>query len=290
MNDVEKPFRWDLTRRNQLGKLIQGEKAQTYNAFSDQLLRCCAGVLAVAGDSDLIFVGRSPESIFDHLSGLLLNTSWFERLELLHFSIGLEQPPWRCEVSTISRMHVKSMRSYLRQLNLHPEAIATRSHPAALIDLVSSGETLGKLITFIRNWTEEIAYDWNAVSRRIRILGITKRTKTSPKTWRWQRHAPWLPLIAQGSVKNVSIPRELWDYLGDYQEKVVHSYTPSRWGDAALNSPIHDESRLRALRLAFELFELGRTKKRKQQFVSLLVKEATMKQTWFRMLVQELRP
>src|SRR5688572_2522645 len=91
MIDVEKPFRWDLTRRNQLGKLIEGEKAQTYDAFSDQLLHCCARVLALGGDSDLVFVGRSPESIFDHLSGLLLDTSWFDRLELLHFSMRFRE-------------------------------------------------------------------------------------------------------------------------------------------------------------------------------------------------------
>jgi hypothetical protein len=286
MIDVETPFRWDLTRRTQLGTLINGEKAQTYDAFSDHLLRCCVRVLALAGDSDLIFVGRSPESIFDYLSGLLFDTTWFDRPELLHFSMRFR------EESEILKEHpeaIQAMRSYLHHLELHPEGIATRRRPAAFIDLVSTGDTFGRLITFQRNWTEEIKYDWKAVRRRIRLVGITERTKTSPKTWRWQQHAAWLPLIGGGSVKNVSVPRELWTYLGNYQDKVSRSYTPALWGDPKLASPSYNDEQLKALRLALELFELGKRRESKEQLVSLLVKEPAMKYDWFRMLVQEIR-
>jgi hypothetical protein len=90
-------------------------------------------------------------------------------------------------------------------------------------------------------------------------------------------------------VKNVSIPRELWEYLGNYQDKVSRSYTPSRWGDPALSAPSYTGRQLKALRLAFELFELGRKKEQREQFASLLVREPAMKHGWFRMLVQEIR-
>jgi hypothetical protein len=53
--------------------------------------------------------------------------------------------------------------------------------------------------------------------------------------------------------------------------------------------PSYSERQIKALRLAFGLFELGRTKERREQFVSLLVKEPAMKHQWFRMLVQEIR-
>lgn len=286
MTDVEIPFRWDITRRNQLGGLVSGEKAWAYKTFSDHLLHCCARVLAHAGDSDLIFVGRSPESIFDHLSGLLLDTTWFDRLELLHFSMRFRE---EAEIRKEHPAAIQAMRSYLHSLGLHPEGIATRRRPAAFIDLVLTGDTFGRLITFLRNWTEDIKYDWNGVRRRIRLVGITERTKSSPKTWRWQQHAPWLPLLGRGAVKNVSIPRDLWGYLGNYQDKVTRSYTPSRWGDPALSSPSYNDPQLKALRLALELFESGRGRDRREQFASLLVKEPAMKHAWFRMLVQEMR-
>lgn len=282
----EIPFRWDLTRRNQLGTLLEGEPAATYSAFLDHLLTCCSRVVAFAGDSDLIFVGRSPESVFDHLSGLLFDSPWFDRLDLLHFSMRFR------EESEIRKEHpeaVAAMRAYLERLGLHPEGLATRSRPAAFIDLVASGDTFGRLTTFLHNWAQDIGYDWNAVRRRIRLVGITERTKTSPKTWRWQQHATWLPLLGKGAVKNVSIPFDLWNYLGNYQDKVSLSYTPSRWGDPALSSPTRDERQLKALRLAFEVFELGRERERREQFVSLLVRERAMQYGWFRMLVQELR-
>lgn len=183
----ETPFRWDLTQSTHLGNLVAGERAASYGDFLDHLLPCCSRLLAFAGNSDLIFVGRSPESIFDHLSGLLFDSVWFDRLELLHFSMRFR------EESEIRKEHpeaIEAMRSYLQQLGLHPEGLATRRRPAAFIDLVSTGDTFGRLTTFLHNWARDIQYDWKAVRRRIRLVGITERTKTSPKTWRWQQHNP----------------------------------------------------------------------------------------------------
>src|SRR3712207_498019 len=81
------PFRWNLTHRNYLGGLLEGEQAPAYPDFLNHLLPCCSRVVAFADDADLTFVGRSAESIFDHLSGLLLDTSWSDRLVLLQFSM-----------------------------------------------------------------------------------------------------------------------------------------------------------------------------------------------------------
>ena len=73
--DVVRPFRWDIGRRSQLGSFPHVTPPETYPEFEDDLLACAARVLAFAGDSDLVFVGRSPQPLFDLLSGLLLDTS-----------------------------------------------------------------------------------------------------------------------------------------------------------------------------------------------------------------------
>jgi hypothetical protein len=258
---VELPFRWDLTHRNHLGRLVKGNRATTYDAFLDHLLPCCSRVLAFAGDVDLVFVGRSPESVFDHLSGLLFDSSWFSRLALLHFSMRFTDEG---EVLKERPGAISAMRAYLEQLGLHPEGIANRSRPIAFIDLVATGDTFGRLVKLLRNWTEKQSYDWNAVKRRIRILGITEKTKTSPKTWRWQQHSSWVALLGRGAVTNVSVPPDLWNYLGNWQDKVSLSYTPPRWGASEAASPSYSDEQLKALRLAFELFELGRTKERRE--------------------------
>ncbi len=282
----QKPFRWDLTHRNHLGRLVDGEQAESYPTFLDHLLPCCSRIVAFGGDSVLIFVGRSPESIFDHLSGLLFDSSWFNRLELLHFSMRFQEEG---AVGQEYAESINAMRGYLQHLGLDPEGIATSIRPVAFIDLVSTGETFGRLVTFLRNWSISTGYDWNAVKRRIRLIGITQKTKTSPKTWRWQQQASWVSLLERRSVMNVSIPRALWEYLGNYQPKVSRSYTPSRWGDPEFSLPSYSEHQIKALRLAYQLFELGRTKRQREQFVSLLVKEPAMKHEWFRMLVREIR-
>ena len=282
----DKPFRWNLTDRSHLGGLLDGERAGTYHNFNDDLLRCSSRILAFAGDSDMVFVGRSPESIFDYLSGLLFDSTWFERLELLHFSMRFR------DENMIRQEHpqaVEAMRQYLKQINLHPEAIATKKRPIAFVDLVLSGDTFGRLVTFLFNWSNEIGYEWQAVRRRIRLVGITIRTKTSPNTWRWQQHADWIHLLKNGAVKNVSVTRDFWSYLGDYQPKVSRSYTPERWGDSALNVPNYTAEQLKALRLAFDLFELGRTKVQRLKFASYLTEESTMKHAWFKNILMELR-
>ncbi len=66
------PFRWNLASRNYIGSLAEGEKAYVYEEFFEHILPCCARILSFAGDCDLLFVGRSPESIFDHLSGVVV--------------------------------------------------------------------------------------------------------------------------------------------------------------------------------------------------------------------------
>ena len=282
----EIPFRWNLTHRNHLGSLIEGERARTYNALTDDLLLCCSRIVAFSDDSNLVFVGRSPESIFDYLSGLLFDSTWFERLELLHFSMRFR------EESKIREEYpgaIDSLREYFKNLGLHPETIATKKRAVAFVDLVATGDTFGRLITFLFNWSNEIKFDWNAVKRRIRIVGITERKKTSPNTWRWQQHSDWISLLGRGAVKNVSISYDLWNYLGNYQQKVSHSYTPSRWGDPALVSPSYSDDQLMALRLAFDLFELGRTKEKREEFASLLTTQSAMKYNWFRNLVIDLR-
>ncbi len=81
-----KPFRWNLKKREQLGSLLDGEKGSNVLHYIDELRECAAKVLARSDQRNLIFVGRSPENIFDYLSGVLQNTSWEYKIENLNIS------------------------------------------------------------------------------------------------------------------------------------------------------------------------------------------------------------
>jgi len=276
-----------LTKETYLGGLLSGEKAETYDAFYDHILACCARVLAFAGDSDLVFVGRSPESIFDHLSGLLFDTSWFDRLELLQFSMRFRD---EAEIRKQYPAAIPAIRDYLERLDLHPSALTKRSRSVTFIDLVLTGETFKMLIRLVYNWSKEIRIEWEAVRRRIHLVGITSRMKTSPKTWRWQQHADWINLLERGSVKNVSIPPDLWRFLGDYQCKVTRSFTPSRWGSSEAAQPSYNDDQLKGLRRAYDLFRSGKSNPCREELVARMITEPAMKHGWFRSLVQQIRP
>jgi len=157
-----------------------------------------------------------------------------------------------------------------------------------LVDLVYSGGTFGNLVELLHDWTREKAGDWKAVRRKLRLVGLTERAKTSPKTWRWQQHAGWLWLIAGGAVKNVSIPGRMWEYLGDDQQKVTPSHTPERWANPECANPSRTPSQLRALRLAVNLFDLGRQETARRRFAMHLSREREMQHPWLRGLVREL--
>jgi hypothetical protein len=74
-DEVVRRFRWDLTQRTRLGSLVDIELPETPQTFIYDVVESCARVVAAAGDSDIVFVGRSPESLFHFLSGVLAETT-----------------------------------------------------------------------------------------------------------------------------------------------------------------------------------------------------------------------
>ena len=64
-------FRWNITRREQLGRLVEGEPAEIHRSVLEELRLCCARVIAMAGDSRLVFIGRSPEQLYDDLQEMV---------------------------------------------------------------------------------------------------------------------------------------------------------------------------------------------------------------------------
>jgi hypothetical protein len=64
------PFRWDLVTPDRLGSLLDGT-VQPSLWFLEELVDCAGKVVARGGNGDLVFVGRSLDSMFDLLSGAL---------------------------------------------------------------------------------------------------------------------------------------------------------------------------------------------------------------------------
>lgn len=246
-------------------------------------MECCARILAFCDNADLCFVGRSPENFFDHLSGLLIDSSWSQRVQLLQFS-------WRwVDEDRISSHALVALRNYFETIGLDPWSLARRAHPVTFVDLVYTGETLGRLVSFLYQWARQLGEDWQGVKRKIRLVGITTSTQAGPDTWRWQQHAEWVTLLQRRAIKNVSISEQMWCYLGEEQAKVTERYSHRRWGTREVAMPRYDAKHLEALRLAAWLFNLGRDKEWRREFARHLSQERAMIYPWFRRLVLELR-
>jgi hypothetical protein len=279
------PFRWNLARREQLGRLTDGQPAPACAEFLDDLRTCAAKTLVRSQNSDLCFVGRSPDSIFDYLGGALAETSWASRLTLVNLSLRGQ------DLKTIRHDHpqrLAALYDHLAAVHLDPPSLSTRG-PTAFVDLVASGATFGQFVDVLLGWTLELGVDPAAVVRNIRFVGITRRTKTSPKTFRWQQHAPWLAQFARSAVKNVSIPGRLWDYLGNSQAKIAVSNPPWRWGATETLAPPHSDKNLEALRLALRVYDFGTTRSEREMLATEIAALPEMREPWARSLVLELR-
>jgi hypothetical protein len=277
-------FRWNIARREQLGRLVDGEPADVGAELLTELRLCCGRVIAMAGDARLVFIGRSPEHLYDYLTGAFADTSWSSRLTLLNLSLKEGGRDWR-EPDSIA---LTALREQFAACRLAPNEIASSPYPIALVDLIYAGETFGKLTEFLIAWSADAGVDWRAVRRRIRIVGITERHREGPRTWRW-RTLDWAARYQPSSLKGVSIPWWFWSHLGNSEKKVSRENPPARWGDPEMMQPPRGDGVSEALRVAVALHDLGRTRAERDALAAALSVQPAVQHAWCRTLAAELR-
>jgi hypothetical protein len=273
------PFRWDLSRAEQLGTLPVDTRPEEI----PELTECAARVLARSADGDLYFVGRSPDSLHDLLSGVLADTPHLSRLHRLPLSLH----------GTDSRDPTPDERAQLRAdltaSGITPAGLAARDRPLVLVDLVHEGTTFGHLHRELRAWIDEERAAWNVIRRKLRYLGVTARRHTSPNTWRWQQHAEWTRELPASSVGNVSVFGPLWRYLGERQARVEPPFRRARWSDPGVAVPRHDDRTREALSEALSLRAHGLTRRARAQVHRVLTAEPAFRDPWLRTLAHTLR-
>jgi hypothetical protein len=275
------PFRWDLVNRDQLGSLLEG-CAEPDLWYLDDLTRCAAQVVARSADGDLYFVGRSADSVHDLLGGAMAATSWRDRLHILPFSR-------RGGVDSLTRDEVLQWRGNLAAARLAPAELARRRRPVVFVDLVLYGYTFTSLYQLLRGWIDEERAQWDVIRTKLRFIGITRRGRTSPNTWRWQQHAGWPAALPARAIVNVSIDWRVWSQLGDRQYKTTLSFHSSRWSDESIREPLHNPAARQALAEAVAVVEHGRKREIRHQLARLMAAEPAFAERWLRSLAVELR-
>jgi len=285
-----KPFRWNITKREQLGSLVSGGEQANVRLCDllNDLRPVAARVLAFADNADLAFIGRTPENFFDYLSGAFSQVEGAPDLNLIQFSLRWAE---KGGVSSMEPDKLTGFFGYLAQEGISPEHIAQSPRPTALVDFVAGGGTMQNFIELLRLPAERDGVDWNAVQRRLRIIGLRVRTHNSPNTWRWQQHQDWLHLIPDTVIKNVSAPAHLLYHIANDQPKVTHAFHPGRWGLADTNNrgrSITSEQQA-AIMTAIQLFDAGQTRDERHRLAREISALPELRQPATRRIVSKLK-
>jgi hypothetical protein len=282
------PFRWDLITPSQLGTLLDGAEPPDL-WFLDELVACAGKVLARSGNGDLFFVGRSLDSMYDLLGGALADTDWRHRLHRVPFSfqrtgrwVGNRWRPRR-----ITRPEWDRARQLLIAAGLSPRALARRDRAATFVDVVHGGSTFTELFILLRPWIDRDREPWNAIRRKLRFVGVVFRTKTSPNTYRWHQHTPWIHQLPARAVLNVSLAGDVWSYLGNTQIKLTRTFRPEDWL-AAGDGPQRGEDTRLALAEAYAIVQYGRSVAGRRALARATDGEPALAEAWLRSLVAQL--
>ncbi|MEV0718159.1 hypothetical protein [Asanoa sp. NPDC050611] len=274
------PFRWDLVTPDQLGSLRNGTAEPTLWHLAD-LVACTGKVLARSGDADLVFVGRSLDSMYDLLGGAMTS----DRLSRLPLSFA--RPYAGSRRRPLTPAELSEARRILASLSLTPHALSRRARPVAFVDVVHEGATFTELFELLRRWIDEDREPWPVIRRKLRFIGVTTERRTSPKTYRWQQHAPWTRQLPARSVRNVSLHPFVWSYFGDHQTKLTRSYHPDRWL-ADDPGPSRDDATRQALAEAAALVAYGRSPAGRRALARSMGREPALSQSWLRTMVTTL--
>lgn len=261
---TDPPHRWDMVQPDQLGTLPHVGEEVVF-PYPRELAEAAGKVIARGGGGEMFFVGRSPDSMFDLLSGALEGTDAARRLHRLAYS--------RCV--TPGERH--AAREVLGRQGLTPRMLARSHRPVALIDLVNDGGTFESLYLVVREWTQAEREPWSVIRRKFRFVGLTERVNASPQQMEWPAELP------AGNVRNVAIDPALWGYLGE-------SLHPERWSADEPDGPRHDARTRKAPAEATDLVTLGRGREIRSLLAQTMTTEPAYAESWLRTLARQLGP
>jgi hypothetical protein len=282
---MSKPFRWSIAKREQLGTLASAQ-VRLDPEFVRELREVSARVLALANNADLAFIGRTPENFYDYLSGAFSAVKDAPKLHLVQFSL---RAMWPDEATVLADANMSALADYFEHEGVHPAAIAAGDRALALVDMVQYGGTMQNLVRILHELARRARVDWNAVPRRLRIIGLRARTKNSPNTWRWEQHQDWLDLIPDTEIKNVSASEGFISYITGMQAKVTTSFQLERWSAPQAGAPEPTPEQLEAIAHAVALYDLGGGRDERHALAARIAQTPQMRQEATRALVLALR-
>lgn len=286
-NEAQIPFRWDLATPDQLGSLLDGVESPRL-PWLDEFVQCAGKVAARSGGGQLVFVGRSLDSMFDLLSGAFADVGQPRVSRFpVSFARSGEFKNGRWTRPRLTQQERQQGRALLASIGAHPRDLARLVRPLAFVDVVHVGSTFGDVYELVRDWIEDERAPWSVIRKKLRFVGVTSREKTSPNAWRWHQHAPWTAELPSSAVLNVSLDPYAWSYFGNHQTKLHRTYRPKDW-TADVDGPQRDEKTRDALAEAVGVVRYGRSREGRQALVRAMSSEPALSEVWLRTLITHL--
>ena len=288
-HDTAVPFRWDLLAPDRLGSMLP-EVGEVDLWFLPDLLEAAGKVVARSGGGDLVFVGRSLDSMYDLLGAALGRAGAAQAVLRLPFSFRREHvktTSGRWVLPVLTPVQRAVARSVLTDVGITPDSLVRRRRPCTFVDVVHAGATFTELFSLLRGWVVESPGAWSVVRRKLRFVGVTRRGRTTPHAFRWQQEAAWTRDLPAASVVNVSLDPAVWSYLGDDQAKLTDSFSPADWlapGDLRAR----DDVTRRALAEAVAVVAHGRSSAGRRAIARATRHEPTLSEAWLRTVVGQL--
>lgn len=263
---------WAEARDGALDRLVENARVREFYDFREDLLEACADVLARSEGRSIVFLGRSPENVYDLLRALLRGTRRAPGLVLLPFSFRVGTAGTVSRLARTGAAVIERFERHLEEHGLGPAALASAPTGFVFVDCVAFGTTFGNLDELLRVLAERRRVDPRLVFERVQYLGLTK-SSLGWTHWRHDEESQGARFFAEGRASVVPVSTRLWWHLADGAPKTTDSYTPERWGEPPVLPPL-DEHRAEAIRLATELRLFGAQRDVRRAFAGMLGRRA----------------
>jgi len=281
----ETPPPWTELRDSVLERLVNEARPYEFYGFRQELLEACAAVVAASASNDLVFVGRSPENLYDLLSALFKRTRRAPRLSLAPFSMRTGESGAAASLSQTNEEAIAGLQHHFSSLGLLPADLAENSRSVSFVDCVGWGTTLCNFEEMLEILAERQSINFASVSAKIRYIGLTK-SSLGWTHWRNDEKSKGVKFFEEDRATVVPLSSKLWNHLADWQPKTLESYGPDQWAQP-VEIPSIDEDRAAAISLAVDLRRFGRSRDVRRAFAAMLSR-LNDNQPWLSSLIGEL--
>lgn len=256
----------------------------------DNVIQISAWILNYCRDGELFFFGRSPENIYDFLSGVFKDFSWKDRLHLVLLSTRYTKYE-ETLYDVITDEQKTSVKKYLTSVGLHPKDIIQRKRRTCLVDFIHSGYSINNFVTIMERWCQEEKLSVKDMLFKFEFIMIEKEEHVVELAEKGVEPYFMMTDIVNkcgyqsNSYHLITISDKLWESFSENPEKVTESYPAYKWGDDDQINFINSHHDIVGIFKARLAYDYGCHKNGKKILRKHMLDCPSMKYKWFQQIL-----